>query len=248
MPSDAASYEKSFHTSSGEYAVKDVLGSNSPEAFEAYQRLVVAGFGSEAAVIIRAFERRSAEREMAWMEKLAQSEIDPLTGLARREVFEERVKKLIVPDAKRESDKDIVHGLIIIDLDDLKKLNNNLTHLGVDARVLKPMGQAILSSIRDNDIAGRWGGDEFVVHVDDADEDEVRLVAERIHSSIHDIKLPNEAGRDSVQSTLVYMTFGQGADYDKVFQEIDSALLQTKQSPVKGQIIRFQTTETENTV
>ena len=74
-------------------------------------------------------------------------------------------------------------GLLLIDLDNFKLINDNYGHLYGD-RILKEFAELLNNSIRDNDIACRFGGDEFVVLVKNIDADGLDYIKYRIYDSV----------------------------------------------------------------
>ncbi len=104
---------------------------------------------------------------------------DPLTGLANRTVLFDRLS-LEIARARR-------HGhpvaLGILDLDSFKPFNDRYGHVAGD-RLLVEVGRAFLDSIRDTDLAARFGGDEFVVLLPEADATQALTCLERIRLRI----------------------------------------------------------------
>src|SRR5256714_1749107 len=139
---------------------------------------------------------------------------DPLTGLADRAFFHERLKHAI----KLRHDEGHATGLLYIDLDDFKGINDRWGHDLGDA-VLREIGKRIEHAVRPGDTAARLGGDEFaVVLTEPVTPDDAVSVAERLLAEIgrplatgpaplytgasigialrlHDEKLLQEAGR-----------------------------------------------------
>lgn len=74
-------------------------------------------------------------------------------------------------------------SLMILDIDDFKKVNDSHGHLFGD-RVIKETAEAISSNIRTDDILGRYGGDEFLVIMPGADRETSLQIAERIRLSV----------------------------------------------------------------
>lgn len=98
-------------------------------------------------------ERRNREEKLK-----GQAEVDALTNLYNRGAGENKIEQLISSsDSKRFS-----YGLFMIDLDGFKPVNDQFGHEAGD-RVLIAVANRLLGSIRAEDIAIRWGGDEFVV-------------------------------------------------------------------------------------
>jgi diguanylate cyclase (GGDEF)-like protein len=87
---------------------------------------------------------------------------DPLTGLESRGRLEQRLEE---PSGA---------GIVaVLDLDDFRHLNELLGHLGGD-EILRAIGRYLLASIRQQDRAFRWGGDEFVLLLSDLEADVAR--------------------------------------------------------------------------
>lgn len=104
---------------------------------------------------------------------------DPLTGLANRTGLLGHVAEAI--EGTRESGKPF--ALVFVDLDAFKQINDEYGHV-VGDQVLVEVARRIRSAIRDDDAAGRFGGDEFVIVVRDADESAAHAVADRIREAL----------------------------------------------------------------
>ncbi|WP_133131236.1 diguanylate cyclase [Legionella yabuuchiae] len=108
-----------------------------------------------------------------------QSVRDPLTGLYNRRYLDDFLSKLVNQSQRTESPISI----LMLDLDHFKKINDTFGHDAGDA-VLKEVGQIIENSIRDGDIAARFGGEEFVVVLYDIDLESSRIRAEAIRKEV----------------------------------------------------------------
>jgi diguanylate cyclase (GGDEF)-like protein len=97
---------------------------------------------------------------------------DPLTGLANRLLFMNRVDYVL----KRRTGNAAV---IYVDLDNFKPINDTFGHEAGDA-VLKAAGVRLLASLRPSDTAARLGGDEFAVLLVDIPQEHISVVADRI--------------------------------------------------------------------
>jgi diguanylate cyclase (GGDEF)-like protein/PAS domain S-box-containing protein len=117
-------------------------------------------------------ERKALEQKLTF-----QAFHDPLTRLANRSLFRERVEHAL--DRRRICDD----AVLFIDLDNFKTINDSLGHAAGD-HVLVETAHRIRSVLRTEDTASRLGGDEFAVLLEDADVTNAARVAERIRSSL----------------------------------------------------------------
>jgi diguanylate cyclase (GGDEF)-like protein/PAS domain S-box-containing protein len=121
-------------------------------------------------------ERKAFERQLAH-----QAFHDPVTGLPNRALFVERVRHALA--RSRREQRGI--GIIFIDLDDFKIVNDSLGHAAGD-EVLTQVAQRLALSIRASDTAARFGGDEFAVLLEDIDGvQEAADTAERIMEAVN---------------------------------------------------------------
>jgi diguanylate cyclase (GGDEF)-like protein len=111
------------------------------------------------------------------IQQLANS--DPLTGISNKAYYMKRASS-ILGDAKRFGRKAAV---IILDVDHFKRFNDTFGHLAGD-RVLRGIGDILKQHVREGDIAARFGGEEFVVLLTEADRSTAAQVAERIRMAV----------------------------------------------------------------
>ena len=104
---------------------------------------------------------------------------DQLTGLCNRRNFDQRLEGTIAR-AGRHGD---VFSLLMIDIDHFKNINDYYGH-SIGDEVLRRFGEVLTARLRQNDVAARWGGEEFVVLADGANLDNARMLAEQIRESV----------------------------------------------------------------
>lgn len=110
------------------------------------------------------------------------AENDPMTGLSNRYYFEEHLRGAI----QRANRFNFQLGLIYLDLDNFKLINDSLGHDSGD-QLLQQIAQRLLAVVRDGDIVCRLGGDEFAIVVHDLDtETSVGALAQRILESVRE--------------------------------------------------------------
>ena len=103
---------------------------------------------------------------------------DSLTGLVNRACFEETLQRA----SARAARDGHPFGVVYIDLDDFKQVNDRHGH-HVGDLLLQEVADRIGSVVRASDCAARFGGDEFVILVDDRQECGVHRLAERLHEA-----------------------------------------------------------------
>jgi len=166
----------------------------------------------------RELERKVAQRTDE-LNRLAR--VDALTGLKNRRGLDEALDEEI-QRAKRQNTG---FGLIWLDIDHFKAINDELGHQAGDD-ILCRVALWLKAGVRPYDHPGRWGGDEFVVVLSPCDEDTLCQIAARIRETIE---------RDSIRTgTPVTVSVGgylcqPGDDVDTILRQADQALYRVKQ-------------------
>jgi len=106
-------------------------------------------------------------------------QIDPLTQLYNR--F--KIDDALISEAQRTKGDDAVFSIIIFDIDDFKSINDNHGHI-VGDEILKSISQIVKDNIRSSDIAGRWGGEEFIIILQNTNSEKGFVLAEQLRLEI----------------------------------------------------------------
>jgi diguanylate cyclase (GGDEF)-like protein len=131
-----------------------------------------------------------------------QAKTDPLTQLLNRREFEEQLAR----EVERAQRFGTPVGLVVLDLDDFKLINDRFGHLAGDG-VLKAAAGAIRQCTREIDQPARWGGEEFAVILPHTGIDGAARLAERLRQAIAERQIPTPDGR----SVRVTASFGVAA-------------------------------------
>lgn len=149
------------------------------------------------------------------LKKAQQSAVtDPLTGLLNYRGLVEQISESL-------AERSQYYALMFIDLDNFKRVNDTLGHQKGD-ELLRLVARTIRGSIRSSDIAGRVGGDEFIVFAARHDEaDEGRVLAQRLCDRIRGLSGELGNGIDISGSIGVALAPEDGADYDALVKRAD---------------------------
>jgi diguanylate cyclase (GGDEF)-like protein/PAS domain S-box-containing protein len=159
---------------------------------------------------------------------------DALTGLANRELFHDRVNQALARCER--SDKYV--GVLFLDLDNFKTVNDSLGHSAGD-ELLNIVATTLVGCLRRADTAARLGGDEFAVLVEDAsNREEVMRMADRLMKAL---RQPVTVGGQEINSTVsMGVTFGiKGHTGDQLLRNADLAMYLAK-AQGKDRIEEFQ--------
>lgn len=169
-------------------------------------------------------------RANVYSEILKHATLDALTGFYNRSQLEERIRQEVA-NAKRQHAP--LCG-IMTDIDYFKKVNDTYGHAAGDL-VLKTIAKVIRSQLREYDIAGRYGGEEFSLLLPFTNINEAQMVAERLRKTIENTvidisKVNNENDVREIKITLslgVYQIKEADGDSD-LLKKADKALYKAK--------------------
>ncbi len=167
-----------------------------------------------------------ADRLVATNEKLqALAVTDALTLLRNARYFSE-----VLPlESARADRQNQSLGLIIIDLDNFKRINDRFGHVAGD-RALVHFASVLLRSIRRGDIPCRIGGEEFAVICPGAGLEDSRGVAERILATLKESPLPDTNPPERLTASAGVSVRAPGRDHDELLLAADAALYEAKRA------------------
>ena len=149
--------------------------------------------------------------------------IDTLTQLNNRNFFYATISNLMEKLQKKQSSI----SLLIIDIDNFKSINDTYGHITGD-EILKQLSEIFKCTIRANDIATRWGGDEFVITLPGANRKAAFNIADRIRSNIHSHDFFYNNSFLKVTASIGITSVGDKTDINTFIDLADKALYKAK--------------------
>lgn len=171
------------------------------------------------------------------METLREANLrDPMTGLNNRRFLEEYVETLVSNTQRKKSNL----AIMMLDLDFFKMVNDTYGHDAGDA-VLKALAKVLKQSVRASDMVIRYGGEEFLIILQETNRQSADQVAEKIRAEVEKIKT-------TVAGVVIQKTISIGlsdfpTDSDTFWQAVkyaDVALYSAKETG-RNRVVRFDT-------
>ncbi|RME88031.1 MAG: diguanylate cyclase [Anaerolineae bacterium] len=186
------------------------------------------GFVKEHVDLVVAFANQVAlalENARLYEEAQAQALTDPLTGLYNRRGLME-LGRLELARARRRNKP--LSG-IMLDIDHFKRVNDTYGHL-VGDQVLQALARRCENITREFDLVGRYGGEEFLILLPEADWRAGKNIAERLRATVANVAIPTRAGPLRVTVSLGVSQVRSGEEtLEGVIERADQALYRAKE-------------------
>ncbi len=160
---------------------------------------------------------------------LQMSRLDGLTGLCNRSWFLQQFAESAALHRVRGQPV----GMAVVDIDHFKKINDTYGHQAGDL-VLKIVADTLKMTVRDDDLVGRYGGEEFVVFLANADPEGLRMVGDRLRSGVEQANVIFE-GKHIPVTASIGLVEGRVSGNERQFGELvfaaaDAAMYRAKNS------------------
>lgn len=160
---------------------------------------------------------------------------DALTGLWNRGALLDLLRREMERAARRGNS----FGLLMLDVDHFKPINDTWGHLAGDT-VLREIASRITGAIRAYDIAGRYGGEEFLVILPECDAESTRVSAERIRCAVGESPFTVADSKIALTISIGATVSGVGSTETELLSVADAALYQAKSEGRNRSVLRIR--------
>ena len=147
---------------------------------------------------------------------------DALTGLPNKRALQGDANRMVAHASRTSTGM----ALAFLDLDHFKHVNDNYGH-GKGDEVLAAVGAVLQTTVRESDIAGRWGGEEFMVLFADVDGESAKIAAEKLRAAVGELQVVGVESRITA-SVGVAVLPTDGGDVTTLTRNADRALYTAK--------------------
>lgn len=155
------------------------------------------------------------------------SQYDPLTNVLNRRGITERLSAML-PGSH--GNKNSTTSIGLLDIDFFKNVNDSYGHEAGD-KVLQCVAELIANNFRENDIVGRWGGEEFIILMPDIGATDAAPVFKRFLSILENSAIRCDGQLISITASIGVSEFSnQASSFDDTLRQADKALYQAKKS------------------
>ncbi|NQY89586.1 MAG: GGDEF domain-containing protein [Colwellia sp.] len=148
---------------------------------------------------------------------------DTLTGLPNRRSFHNQLEYFLSLKARNQQQL----SLAFVDVDDFKMINDTQGH-DVGDKILINIATTLKSSIRDSDFIARWGGEEFIILLNDTQLKDAQLIAEELRQKVENNTYLLEHAKKKVTVSIGVTQVLDQDDADSLFKRVDNSLYQAK--------------------
>ena len=150
---------------------------------------------------------------------------DALTQLGNRKLLTIKINSAL----QEHHEHGLSFGLLFIDIDHFKSINDTYGHQEGDY-VLQTVGNNLLGQIRNTDVCGRWGGEEFVVILYDVNQNGLSQIAKKLHAMISSSVIVIKKKKVHVTISVGAVVAREGDTLTSIIERADQLMYQSKQN------------------
>jgi len=217
----------------GVYLIGRIIGLSVDRLVDGASRFAEGDRDHRIAIAVPPELRRVADEFNRMIGRVHQSEealahlahLDSLTGLRNRRSFDAAFGEALSRLARTNEPL----GLLVLDIDHFKKINDTFGHSGGD-EALRALARTMELHVRPYDQIFRVGGDEFAILLSDTGIDDVRLAAERLRQAAEGLRVPTGGNVVELTISIGLVAATQAAKAEEVVGAADAALYRAKAS------------------
>ncbi len=157
-----------------------------------------------------------------YLENSIKAKIDTMTGALNKNTFRKKVIKNLKNKRKK------IQAIIVMDVNDFKMVNDTYGHIAGD-NVLVELSKRLMRVLRKNDLLARWGGDEFVVYLNDLNNpSDVDNIMQRMYE---EVELPIEFNDTTIDPSIAlgYALYpNDDLNFDELYKKADMMMYSAK--------------------
>lgn len=187
----------------------------------------------ENGIIVKVIGKKTniSEKKEKEKAKLEEVQRDRLTKLYTRNIGETLIKKYLY-----EKSEDEIASFLLLDLDNFQMINDTYGYMFGDA-ILEEVAEVIKATTRQNDIAVRYGGDEFLILMKNTEKEKTSVYGQRIYERISKL-YAGENENIKISCSVGMVSTDMANDYQTLFQYADAMLAYVKRNG-KGKAICY---------
>ena len=156
--------------------------------------------------------------------KLEQTVIyDPLTQIGNRKHIEVKITSAL----QEYQQMRFPFGILFIDIDHFKSINDNYSHL-IGDKVLRAVANTLRHNLRETDTCGRWGGEEFLALILDINKETLISISEKLRSLVEQTVITTDIGNPKVTISIGATLVRQGDSLESLIYRADKLMYKSK--------------------
>ena len=207
----------------GTIIIADISFPDIRSGLEPYQSIIfLANIGITASIVLTSAFFYSKELDIVWDKLKYNMNHDALTGLYNRRFLETRIRQISAEQKSK-------FVICMIDIDFFKKINDTYGHKAGDM-VLVNVSSCLSQTAGNDNMAVRWGGEEFIIYFPNMEQSEAYEIMEKLRKQIESMVTETDGQEIHVTITAGIAAGVPSSNYEKVIKRADEKLYTGKQN------------------